>query len=955
MAINRGTDDMREVLALVEVRTLRATDDQGLLQRFVEANDEAAFRVIAERHGPMVLGVCRRVLSCPYDAEDALQATFLVFARKAASVRSVASLAGWLHGVATRVATTLRRERHRRRSREQAATPPTVVEPRDELSWAEVKCGLDEELARLPVGYREVLVLCCLEGQTRDEAAQQLGVAVGVVKGRLERARKALADRLAKRGLTLSAGLFAIAVSSQVAAVSVRVSALVSNSPAVSPDVLTLANSVLEGMTMSQLRLSVTGLLAVAALVTGMALGLAQPASAKKVEPPVREPIKAPVPKEKPDAGLIWTHNTKTNALVAYTPDGKEAKKVTLPEGMPFLGFTPDGQKMTFAGKKGKASNDVDGRTLHVGDISDKCEGTDTGLEWKRDDYFRWSPDGTRVVRVRFGPMDKAGGLTYEHQLYDVATKKGQDVKLPVNHYLTGWSADGKMWLLHEYVRADLRDPKLPRYRMMTVPTGGGKQPTPLCDGASLTQLEPAADGKSFHGVGHGHKVPADDTEDATYCRWFRVGDTGGVTLVKKFDDFVSIELRTSPDRDRIACMGRTAHDDSGDTALLLYDPDGGNEQKLLTLKKDGQSTRLLGWFPAKPAPAKKDDPTAKSSERELIKAPVPKEKEETMGLKASVTPEKKEFMLGEPTYFAFTVENPTDKGWGFDVGGDHRNRLGRPDSFEVTVRGADGKTVPQPDSGGNMGGLSWAVKLPTDGTHTFTLFLPHWATFDKPGEYILTVRRKLSLVPLDLSDDERRKVKPEVASVSASAKIVVTKPDAKKFGDLIDTLGVELLNPQRAERATKMLLLIQDERVIPHFVKLSQLPRVEPRYAACEGLKKFKTDEAFAALKAMTATTGDDLKGSAVNRQLEVSSARAVRHVAVSALADCPHPDALPLVWKAVDDENDSVRLTVLHKAFEVKSAEARKIIEKLIEDTDERVRNEAKRYAGLLAKEKK
>ena len=182
-----------------------------------------------------------------------------------------------------------------------------------------------------------------------------------------------------------------------------------------------------------------------------------------------------------------------------------------------------------------------------------------------------------------------------------------------------------------------------------------------------------------------------------------------------------------------------------------------------------------------------------------------------------------------------------------------------------------------------------------------------------------------------------------------------MTKADAKKFGDLIDTLGVDLLNPKRAERATKMLLEIRDERVVPHFVALGKLPRVEPRYAACEGLKRFKTDEAFAALKAIAATTGADLKGSAINRQLEESSARAVRHSAVHALADCPHPDALAEVWKAVDDESDAVRMTVLHKAFEVKSAEARKIIEKLTADADERVRDEAKRYAGLLAKEKK
>lgn len=347
--------------------------------------------------------------------------------------------------------------------------------------------------------------------------------------------------------------------------------------------------------------------------------------------------------------------------------------------------------------------------------------------------------------------------------------------------------------------------------------------------------------------------------------------------------------------------------------------------------------------------------PGVKPPTREPIKAPVPAVKEETMGLTASVTPEKKEVMLGEPTHFAFTVTNPTDKGWGFDVGGDYRNRLGRPNSFTVQVTGPDGKAVPQPDSGPDLGGLSTGVKLPADGTHTFTLFLPQWATFDKPGEYTISVRRKLSLVPLGLTDDERSKVNPEVATVAASARITVTKADAKKFGDLIDTLGVDLFNPRRSDRATTMLLEIRDERVIPHFVKLGQLPRVEPRYAACEGLKKFKTDDAFTALKALAATTADDLKGSAVNRQLEESSARAVRHAAVHALADCPHPEALPLVWKAAGDENDAVRMTVLHKAFEVKSAEARAIIARLTDDADERVRNEAKRYADLLAKEKK
>jgi len=142
---------------------------------------------------------------------------------------------------------------------------------------------------------------------------------------------------------------------------------------------------------------------------------------------------------------------------------------------------------------------------------------------------------------------------------------------------------------------------------------------------------------------------------------------------------------------------------------------------------------------------------------------------------------------------------------------------------------------------------------------------------------------------------------------------------------------------------------------VIPHFIELGKRPRHSFRTTACQGLKKFKSDEAFAAIKALAATTADDMKGDGTTRELDESSARGVRQAAVSALTECPHPDALAEVWKAADDESENVRLTVLHKAFEVKSAEARKIIEKMTEDASERVRNEANRYAGLLAKEKK
>jgi hypothetical protein len=149
------------------------------------------------------------------------------------------------------------------------------------LTWSEVKTGLDEELERLPASYRDVLVLCYLEGQTRDEAARQLGVDVGVVKGRLERARKMLAQRLTRRGLTLSAGLFAVAVSPGTLSATVRAASLLAASQSVSgvvsPGVLSLTNEVLKGIIMSKVKLVGATLLCSLALVAGVGFSTAQP------------------------------------------------------------------------------------------------------------------------------------------------------------------------------------------------------------------------------------------------------------------------------------------------------------------------------------------------------------------------------------------------------------------------------------------------------------------------------------------------------------------------------------------------------------------------------------------------------------------------------------------------------------------------------------------------------
>src|SRR5262249_43982809 len=157
--------------------------------------DEAAFTVLVERHGPMVLGVCRRALRHAHDAEDACQATFLVLARRAASVRKAASVSSWLHGVACRVAANLKREQSRRCRRERKVCLRPSLDPSAEVSWREVQAALDEELQGLPERLRVPLILCYLDGRTRDEAARRLHLTAACLHGRLERGRRLLSDR----------------------------------------------------------------------------------------------------------------------------------------------------------------------------------------------------------------------------------------------------------------------------------------------------------------------------------------------------------------------------------------------------------------------------------------------------------------------------------------------------------------------------------------------------------------------------------------------------------------------------------------------------------------------------------------------------------------------------------------------------------------------------------------
>ena len=264
--------------------------DAELLERFLARGDsdaEDAFATLVARHGPMVLGVCRRMLPASHDAEDAFQATFLVLARRAASIVRRERVASWLYSVAVRTAQVARRRVARQRAAERRLmdeTSEAKSEPAEDRE--DLLPILDEELNRLPHRYRVALVACELEGKPRREAARQLGIPEGTLSTHLARGRKLLRERLQRRGVSLGVGpiaglagpLVENAVPEQLIGPTVRAALLDSSAAGATAVVTTavssLAERVLKMMFLARLSLVVAALTTAAAgMATAVALG----------------------------------------------------------------------------------------------------------------------------------------------------------------------------------------------------------------------------------------------------------------------------------------------------------------------------------------------------------------------------------------------------------------------------------------------------------------------------------------------------------------------------------------------------------------------------------------------------------------------------------------------------------------------------------------------------------
>lgn len=309
--------DARSPLVRSAAVALDARPDRDLLARFAADRDDAAFAALVRRHGPLVLAVCRRHLGNPTDAEDAFQAVFLVLAKKADAVRWGESARGWVYRVAVRVAKDARNRRAVRLRHERAAAlrpPANPVEP------ADFAAALDAELAELPDKYRDVLVACCLDGKSRDEAAADLGVPAGTVKIRLERGRELLRKRLTARGVEFGAALAAATVAADAVAGAVvgttsRAAAawLAGDAGAVPASSQLLADGVCRAMFVQKIRAIALGFVAVAAVAAGVGVvfGPGTP-----VDPTPPAAALAPVPEDKLKPGQKAVSKPDKNGLV---------------------------------------------------------------------------------------------------------------------------------------------------------------------------------------------------------------------------------------------------------------------------------------------------------------------------------------------------------------------------------------------------------------------------------------------------------------------------------------------------------------------------------------------------------------------------------------------------------------------------------------------------------------
>jgi RNA polymerase sigma factor (sigma-70 family) len=531
---------------LIATRQDGAPSDGQLLERFAAQHDENAFALLVQRHGPMVLNVCRRVLQDEHAGEDAFQAAFLVLVRRAGALDGRGSVASWLYTVAYHIALRARADAARRRAQESQVRPMPAAEPPPDADWQELRPLLDEELSRLPDKYRAPLVLCYLEGMTNEQAARELGWPTGSMAKRLARARQLLRARLTRRGLAVSLALLGPGLTEQtlaatlpasLATATVRAALLFATGEAaagaISAPAVNLAEAALHTLGMARLRIAVgLLLLALGAAGAGAAMWLRpnhieQPALNLAVSPGRALPTvkdtsqRLPGPPEEIAAprALVEVVTAQQQRVLH-----KDAAAITA------LAYAPDGR--TLASASGDKRPVVLLWDMPAGQIAQRLPAHTAEIR-----CLAFAPAGDRLASAS---RDKTAWIIDARDIRELFVLRGHGGSV----YAVAFAADGR-----------------------TIATGSSDKTARLWeDGQATATLSGHADGIMCLAFVPGSKTLATGSRDKTIKLWD--GGTEQVTLRGHKDAVVA--LAVTANGKRLASAGA-----SKDRTVKLWDLEG--------------------------------------------------------------------------------------------------------------------------------------------------------------------------------------------------------------------------------------------------------------------------------------------------------------------------------------------------------------------------------------------
>lgn len=564
---------LSDLVGQLAKRSEPRTTDGDLLGQFLADRDEQAFAFLVQRHGPLVYGVCRRVTGDHHLAEDAFQAVFVVLAAKAGSIHPRSALPAWLYGVAYRIAMRARTMSDRRLRRERIVeTLPerasTVVE---QTEVADLTVILDEEIARLPQYQRGPVVLCELEGRSRQEAALGLGISEGTLSSRLARARRTLADRLRRRGVAPSAGVLTGVLAEYGSArvpsgLASKALACATGRVLVPATVATLSQGVVRVMLIQKLKTSALLLAVSSATLACGSFTVKQLIAAESPSSPLAKVTRPALDRTDPPPSPRATAKSqrlnkilflRNGRLSLIDPDGQSEKAIT-PDGEKIewdAHLSPDGKMVAVQIRPPVLPSLPDQRNLYIRTIDGEGPGTDLGVKCNT---FVWSADGSEIACCNF--TDGSGQSDeITHFIVNVKTRDKKSLNLPSGHLLSDWSPNGKYFLTTRFLPNE-KKPQERRAQLYLINRDG-------------TVQKVLTDEKLYSAVGRfspdGQRVlyarvrpPAEDKGEPK--RELAILDiaTGKSTVVDDTPshcDFVS--YCWSPDGQRIAYTARQTHD----------------------------------------------------------------------------------------------------------------------------------------------------------------------------------------------------------------------------------------------------------------------------------------------------------------------------------------------------------------------------------------------------------